>query len=119
LQTPPTAATSKPEALVNAAKFTAPAPRIAGSVDKLNEVYNNLISKHYFSISFFSRLAVAGKPGEHLNAQGRNLAESEAFLISLSETVVRLRQSVCVFMDARCDGGGRSAQLQAAVDFVS
>jgi hypothetical protein len=116
LQTPPIAATSKPEALVNAAKFTAPPPRIAGSADKLNDVCNNLISKHYFSISLFYRLAVAGKPGQQLNAQGRNLAESEAFLISLSENAVRLRQSVCVFMDVRCNGDGRSAQLQAAAD---
>jgi hypothetical protein len=119
LQTPPTAATNKPEALVNAAKFTAPPPRIAGLVAKLNDIHNNLISKRYFSISLFSQLAVAGKPCQHLNAHGRNLAESEAFLISLSETAVRRPQSVCVFMDVRCNGDGRSAQLPAAVDFVT
>jgi hypothetical protein len=73
--------TRKPEALVNAAKFTAPPPRIAGSAGKLNDARNNLISNHYFSISLFSQLAVAGRRGQQLNAQGRNLAESEAFLI--------------------------------------
>jgi hypothetical protein len=50
---PRTAATSKPEALVNAAKFTAPPPRIAGSAGKLNDARNNLISNNYFSISLF------------------------------------------------------------------
>src|SRR5260370_19954711 len=74
LQTPRTAATRKPEALVNAAKFTAPPPRIAGSAGKLNDVRNNLISKHYFSINFFSQLAVPGRRCQRLNARVRNLA---------------------------------------------
>jgi hypothetical protein len=36
------------EALANAAKFAAPPSRIAGLARKLNDLYNNLISKSYF-----------------------------------------------------------------------
>jgi hypothetical protein len=49
LRTPRAAATSKPKALVNAAKFTAIATRIPGSARQLNDHRNYLISNGYFS----------------------------------------------------------------------
>jgi hypothetical protein len=51
LQTPRTAATSEPEALVNAAKFTAASPPIAGAAGQSDRVHNYLISKYYFLVS--------------------------------------------------------------------
>jgi hypothetical protein len=55
--------------------------RITGSSDNLNDDRNHLISNNYFLNSIFLKLSVADQPCRQLNAQGRNLAESEAFLI--------------------------------------
>jgi hypothetical protein len=41
---------SEPEALVNAAKFTAVSPPIAGAPGQLDHVHNHLISNYYFLI---------------------------------------------------------------------
>jgi hypothetical protein len=79
LQTPRTAATSRPEALANAAKFTAPPSRIAARAAKLNGADNDLISKALFLYRSDSQPVVAGGHGEPSDAKGQNLAESEAF----------------------------------------
>jgi hypothetical protein len=52
---PRTAATSKPEALANAAKFTAPPISIAGPASNLNGTRNKLISNNYLSAGVFCR----------------------------------------------------------------
>jgi hypothetical protein len=58
---------------------------------------NQLISNDYFLISLFRNCPLQARPGGEQNARGRNLAKSEAFLISPGENAVRQRQSVCIF----------------------
>jgi hypothetical protein len=55
LQTPRTAATDQPKALVNAAKFTAAEPRTTIPTRELNDAHNMLISKGYLFETFLHR----------------------------------------------------------------
>jgi hypothetical protein len=50
LQIQRTAATIEPEALLNAAKFTAAEVRISGAISQLNRTHNYLILRDYFYV---------------------------------------------------------------------
>jgi hypothetical protein len=73
LQTPRTAATSKPEALANAAKFTAPPSRIAARAAKLNGADNDLISKALFLYRFDSQPGCCRQAGRTVRCEGPKL----------------------------------------------
>jgi hypothetical protein len=62
LQTPRTAAKGKPEALVNAAKFAAPAPEFRAAVREFLNPANHLIQKTYLLIALFRNCLLQAKP---------------------------------------------------------
>jgi hypothetical protein len=109
LQIQRTAATSEPEALLNAAKFTAAEVRISGANSQLSRTHNYLILRDYFYVISGRVDRAAMRPCTRGDDIGNfpDFAERKMlFAINLLAITGR--------PDAK--GGDRLAQLRAAVD---
>jgi hypothetical protein len=78
LQIQQTAATIEPEALLNAAKFTAAEVRISGANSQLNRTHNYLILRDYFYV-------ISGRADRAAMPPAQDVTTSETFRISPSE----------------------------------